>query len=345
MVEKSDFPPASGQLLVHRSESSREPDLDTTLRFAPRVEPQAAGPSSQRGATMMLPDSRRDPSCIQALGGAPVSERTPRPGFVPVPRTQLLGTRGPEGISDPLADKAARAGASSSAADAAHDSDLPPPRSIIRSRPWVEIPDGASSGIRSMPELEANAPSMVEEPPAPPSRRFGRARRAVSNGLAAPQGPDAGSLKDSPPMSSPRVASLPSDPTGSLTIPGVSDARARRERLIFGITAGGAILSVIGVSIWLWGSGDKLPSATAARQGATLEALAPATAAPAAPPPRPAAAAKATGDATSRPTVEASSQAPAASPPTLQRKGQRPPPAGAAPRSRSQNEVVDPWDN
>lgn len=339
MVEKSDSPPASGRLLVHGNETSREPDLDTTLRFAPRVEPQAAGPSSQRSATVMLPDSHRDPSCVQALTGAPVSERTPRPGFVPVPRTQLLGTVGRAG-SDPHGDKAAReAAVAAAAASAALDSDLPPPRSVIRSRPWVEIPDGAGSGIRSMPELEANVPSMVEEPQAPPSRRFGgRARRAMMQ-----SDPDAMLPGDSPPMSSPRVGPLPSDATGSLTIPGVSEARARRERVIFGITFGGAILSVIGVSIWLWGSGD--PSASAGRQGATLEALAPATAAPAAPPPRPAAAAKATGNAITRPAGDASAKAPAASPATLQRKGPKPPPAGAAPKARSQNEVVDPWDN
>ena len=337
MVEKSDSPPASGQLLAHGKEPSREPDLDTTQRFTPRVEPHAAGPTSQRSATVMLPDSRRDPSCVQARTGAPVSERMRRPGFMPVPRTQLLGTLGREG-SDPHGDKAAREAAlAAAAASAALDTDLPPPRSVIRSRPWVEIPDGAGSGIRSMPELEANAPSMVEEP-APPSRRLGgRARRAMMQ-----SDPDA-MLQDLPPMSSPRVEPLPSDVTGSLTIPGISEARARRERLIFGITFGGAILSVIAVSIWLWGSGD--PSASAGRQGATLEALASATAATAAPPPRPVAAAKAPGNATTRPMGDASAKAPAASPARLPRKGQKPLPAGSAPRPRSQNEVVDPWDN
>jgi len=341
MVEKSDFPPVSGQLSVQGTQGSREPsDRDPTLRFIPRPEAQTPGPSSQRGATMMLPDARRDPSCVQALAGAPPSERAPRPGFMPVPKTQLLGTRGADGSIQQ--DAGAAAQSRSPTADTAQDSDLPPPRSVIRSRPWVEIPDSAGSGIRRMPELEAAALTISEDQPAPPSRR-GRGRRAVqppSSGLTAPLGPDGESLRDSPPISFRRVEPMPSDPTGSLTIPGAPDARARRERLIFMITFAGAILSVIGVVIWLGGSRDRAGDASAAAQGPA------ATAAPATPttaPPQPAALTKVAAE--TRATSQVSARAVSPIPPALQRQGQKPQPAGGRAKPRSQNEVVDPWDN
>lgn len=352
MAEKLRLPPSLyGQLPAQRSEPSLTqpsshdgpPPLSGQRRLenAPSdLEVGDPGPASQ-GRTMMLPDSRRDPSCVQARAGAPA--RAPEraaasPAIVPVPGTSLLGIAH---VASSMRQDIAEAELESAAPvlpEAPPESDRPPPRSAMRSRPWVEIPDAASSGIRPMPELEAAAPDLYI-PPEPTSRRFGRGRWAAqggAGGLAAPREAGSESLPDSPSGLRLARAERPSDVSQTLSRPPDVLATAEgRERAAFFATCAATLLILVGAGFWLLGSQPTLPAPNGSGATPTLEIAAPASVRVIAPAP---------ATVLTLPPSDVAPKAPPSSQPSLQRKP-RPQSAPLPNSPKSPHGIIDPWED